>query len=454
MTSDKNNRLVAPCVIACPAEIDVPRYIGYVEQGKFAEADAVVRESIPLPVACGLICYRPCEPWCRRGIMEQPVAINAIKRAATEHRNQELRSLGKERRWQGPIATATGKRVAIIGGGPAGLTAAYYLSRRRGHSVTLYEAMPELGGQLRYGLPEYKAPREEIQREIAQIVAVQVDVKTGARIEDIERVLGEFDAVLVAVGQTLAKKVAGLDAPAASDFLRDVNLGRPWPVGERVVIIGGNNVAVDAARCAIRLGAKDVRVLFDGARGEAQAYDFEIAAAGEEGVHFIEKRPDATMPSADLVLVAAGEETGVAARWGLATTSRGGLDVHRESLMTSRPGLFAAGDAVTGPDSIVEAMAQGKKAAVAIDRFLGGDGDISESFGPAPGSEMEMPEHLAKQGKPVVAMPLIQLETRKKSFALVEKGYTKEEAVAEARRCVRCDLWRSKIPEVWNKRKG
>jgi NADPH-dependent glutamate synthase beta subunit-like oxidoreductase len=427
----------------------VPRYIGYAEQGKFAEAEAVVRESIPLPVACGLICYRPCEPWCRRGIMEQPVAINAIKRAAYE---QGARSKGGGR-WEGPIAKSTGKRVAVIGGGPAGLTAAYYLSRRRGHSVTLYEAMPELGGQLRYGLPEYKVPREALKREIAEITAVRVEVRAGGRVDDIEKLIAQFDAVLLAFGQHVSKSIPGLDAPAALDFLRDVNAGKPWAVGERVAIIGGNNVAVDAGRCAVRLGAKDVRILFSGSRSDAQAYDFEIGAAEEEGVRFIERAAVKERPIADLVLVAAGEETGVAERWGLATTPRG-LDADKESLMTARRGLFAAGDAVTGPDSIVEAMAQGKRAAIGIDRFLGGDGDISESFAPAPGSEMEMPQHLAKQGKPVVAMPLVDLRTRKKSFALVEKGYTKEEAVAEARRCVRCDLWRSKIPEVWERRKG
>ncbi|MBM4404762.1 MAG: FAD-dependent oxidoreductase [Chloroflexi bacterium] len=450
MTSDAHKRLVAPCVIACPAEIDVPRYIGYVEEGRFAEAEAVVRESIPLPVACGLICYRPCEPWCRRGIMEQPVAINAIKRAAYEHGkelgDQEDRNVGK-------IAKATGKRVAIIGGGPAGLTAAYYLARRRGHSVTLYEAMPELGGQLRYGLPEYKAPRDALRKEIEGITAVRVEVRLGTRVRDVEALLQQYDAALIAVGQTVAKAIPGLEkARAASEFLREVNAGRAPRVGDRVVVIGGNNVAVDAARCAVRLGGKDVRIVFEGERVAAQAYDFEIAAAEEEGVRFIEKTLLKDAPPAELVLVAAGEETGIPQQWGVTTTSRGGIGVDKETQMTARRGLFAAGDAVTGPDSIVEAMAQGKKAAIAIDKFLGGDGDISESFALAPGSEMTMPAHLAEQGKPVVAMPLVDLRARKRSFALVEQGYTKEEAIAEARRCVRCDLWRAKVPEVWSKR--
>ena len=193
------NRLIAPCVTACPAQVDVPRYIGYAERGQFAEADAVVRESIPLPAVCGLICYRPCEPWCRRGIMESPVAINAIKRAAAEHGASDL----WQRRCPQAVGAPTGKRVAIVGSGPTGLTAAYYLAKRKGHSVTIFEAMPELGGQLRIGLPEYKVPRDQLQREIEIITQTRVEVKTGVWVDSLEGLTREFDATLLAIGHTI-----------------------------------------------------------------------------------------------------------------------------------------------------------------------------------------------------------------------------------------------------------
>jgi NADPH-dependent glutamate synthase beta subunit-like oxidoreductase len=463
---DPDKRLIAPCVVACPAEIDVPRYIGFVERGQFAEAHAVVRESIPLPVACGLICYRPCEAWCRRGIMEAPVAINAIKRAATEHG-------ARDQRWDAPIAEATGKRVAVVGSGPAGLTAAYYLARRRGHDVTLFDAMPELGGQLRIGLPEYKAPRDLLDREIDLVTEVRVDVRAGTRIESLAELTGGFDAVLLAVGQTRARSlgILGEDLPGvelATNFLRELNLGRPVDVGSRVVVLGGDNVAVDSARCALRLGAREVRVVVPYSLVEAPAYEFEIAAAREEGVEFTESLEirgivkagsslalepvsgSGASLYADTVFVSAGRVPELPADWGLPLSPRDVIEADRSNLMTSRRGVFAAGDAVTGPDSIVEAMAQGKKAAQGIDRFLGGDGDIGETFAPAPGEEMAMPAHLAEQGKPVVPMPLASKRSRQQSFAIVEQGYGVAEAQAEARRCIRCDLWRERIPQVWS----
>ena len=483
-------RLIAPCVVACPAQIDIPRYIGYVERGQFAEADAVVRESIPLPSVCGLICYRPCEPWCRRGIMEQPIAINAIKRAAVEHDTSQL----WRQCWPETVAPPTGKRVAIVGSGPTGLTAAYYLAKRRGHDVTLFEGMPELGGQLRIGLPEYKVPRERLRQEIELIVRTRVEVRTGVWIDSLDDLVRQFDAVLLAVGQMGPKPlgVEGERLPGvgwAADFLRDVNLGRHPAVGRRVVIFGGNNIAVDSARCAVRLGAEDVQVMLPGSRADA-AYESEIREAEQEGARFAElvvprrlAQGDGTLVldlehltvvgrnewgqatlepqpggafrlEAETVLVSMGQQTAMPEGWGIGVGPRGTLQADPRSLMTARPGVFAGGDAVTGPDSIVEAMAQGKRAAAAIDEYLGGDGDISERFAPEPGEEMAMPAHLAEQGKPAVPMPLAGEGPRKDSFALVELGYNRQEAVAEARRCIRCDLWRSGTPEVWSKQRG
>jgi len=267
------------------------------------------------------------------------------------------------------------------------------------------------------------------------------------------------------------------------DFLRRMNIGETLHLGKRVVIIGGNNVAIDAARCAVRLGAR-VTVAFDGPKEESKAYDFEIAAAVDEGVEFtpllravaferlgkrlrvrldrlevagadelgwpiVRATGEIKALDADTVLVSVGESAAVPSSWGIAVKPNGFIKVEVPTCRASRERVFACGDAVTGPDSIVEAMAQGKKAAQAIDRFLGGDGDIAERFAPEPGVEMAMPEHLAERGKPVVAMPLLQVAARSKVFALVERGYRKDQAIAEARRCIRCDLWRMQVPDVW-----
>ncbi len=491
MPFDPSKRLPAPCVGACPAQIDIPRYIGYVERGQFDEARAVVRESIALPMLCGLICYRPCEPWCRRGIMEQPVAINALKRAAAEHASREERDA--------PAAPPTGKRVAVVGSGPAGLTAAYYLARRRGHSVTLFEAAPEPGGALRTGLPEYKVPRDRLQREVQRLLKTRVRVRLKTPVRSLDELLASHDAVLLAIGQgqpvrlgVEGESLAGVQPAAA--FLRDRNLGKALAVPLNVVVVGADNIALDSARCALRLGAREVRVLCPGPAEDVPAHPSELSAALEEGVvlepmlrpsrierhgapvehgalRVILERLQVTAKDergrsqlapagpggvleAGLVLVSVGQRPAVPPAWGLEMDARGLLNADAETLRTSRERVYAAGEAVAGPDSIVGAMAQGKRAAQAIDRLLGGDGDLAERFAPEPGDEMEMPEHLAQQGKPAVPVPLAPLPGRTAGFALVELGYRKDQAVAEARRCIRCDLWRTGAPGVWAKQQG
>lgn len=487
MALENDKRLVAPCVVGCPAEVDVPRYMGYVAEGRFSDAHSTVREAIPLPMVCGLICYRPCEPWCRRGIMEEPIAINAIKRAAVEHREAQISGPQPERY----VAPPTGKRIAVVGSGPSGLTATYYLASRRGHDVTLIEGLPKLGGMLVAGLPEYKVPRDLLQREIELVCATRVEARVGAWVESIEELVHEYDAVLLAVGYTKSQFLdvqSTVGVEHATDFLREVNLGQRLTAPDSLIVIGGNNVAMDAARSALRIGAKKVTVLMPSDRAGAEAQHHEVVDAELEGVVVeeltrpvsISRRLDATFEVAvessegmitdqlsggasdavkkkrhsiiaDGVLMSVGVVADVPSSWRVSVGNLGRIETSPDAQMTSRDGVFAAGDVVTGPGSIVDAMDQGKRAAVAIDQFLGGDGDISETFAPAPGSEMEMRADIAAQGKPVVPMPMAEASTRRATFEIVERGYTKDQAIDEARRCIRCDLWRMGTPEVWSK---
>ncbi|OGA18458.1 MAG: hypothetical protein A3G25_12535 [Betaproteobacteria bacterium RIFCSPLOWO2_12_FULL_63_13] len=486
----------APCVEGCPAGIDIPRYIGYAALGKFGEAAAVVRERIPFPAVCGYVCYRPCEPECRRALWEAPVAINAIKRAAVEKDT----GVWKER-WGEAVAAATGKRVAVVGSGPAGLTAAYYLGKRCGHEVTVFEAQPKPGGQLRIGIPPNRLPREALDEEIAMITAHRVDVKCNQRVDDLDELKrAGYDAVFLAVGTCIARdlEIAGEDLPGvwkAVQFLKEANLGveqnRRPTVGKRVAVIGAGNVAVDCARTALRLGAQDVRILYRRGRKEMPAYDFEMRAAEAEGVKVefltsplrIERdgsalklwlqrmqlgQADASgraavqpVPgsdyaiAADTIMAAIGQTPGVSDAWGLARGAEGTIAVADGSLKTSREGVFAGGDVVLGPLNVIKAIAQGRSAAQEIDRYLGGSGDIAEILAPEAGEEMDYHPDIHPQGKGCVSMSELPPESRARGFELAERGYSDGEATEEARRCVRCDLWSAKAaPEIWWRSRG
>lgn len=491
-----NNRQPAPCTLGCPAGIDVPRYIGYVALGKFAEANAVVRERIPFPAVCGSICYRPCEPVCRRALWEAPVAINAIKKAAAQ------RDTGLWRRlWKETIAPSTGKRVAVIGSGPAGLTAAYYLGKRCGHEVTIFEAQAHPGGQLRLGVPPNRLPRRLIDEEIAVICETRVEIRCNQQIGELEELFNQgYQAIFLAVGTCVPRDlgIPGENLPGVwkgIHFLKEANLGveygHPPAIGRRVAIIGAGNVAVDCARTSIRLGAEEVRILYRRTRKEMPAYDFEMRAAEAEEVKveflvaptrieqgdgalklFLTRlelgEPDASGRAAprpipgsehvitvDTVMAAIGQAPGVSESWGLRRNTDGTIGVETETLKTSRLGVFAGGDVVLGPVNIIEAIAQGRKAAGEIDQFLGGSGDIEERLAPDPGEEMEYHPRIHPYGKDCVSMSELPPKTRTRGFEVAEQGYTEEQAKDESLRCVRCDLWSVKgTPKLWWERRG
>lgn len=456
----------APCRAACPAGVDVPRYIRYIREGKFDEALAVIRESIPFPSVCGYACIHPCELKCTRRQWDEPVAIRLLKRAAAEN------STGS---WSDrlPKVTSTGKKVAVVGAGPCGLTVAYYLAGK-GHRVTIFEARALPGGMMRYCIPAYRLPNEVIEREIAVITARGVEIKTNSRVASAQQLLtAGFDAVFVSTGawaatSTGVKVVGSARVIDGVSFLEQANTGRLPAIGQKVVVVGGGNTAIDAARTALRLGAQHVTLLYRRTRLEMPASQEEIEDALAEGIQLVSlaapveladnllvarrmrlgEKDSSGRPrpvpvpgseftlACDLLIEAVGQ-VAEASAVGLAGRPDGTIAVDPITLATSQPGIFAAGDAVTGPSSIIQAIAQGRQAAVSIDRFLGGDGVIAEKFVDEPEVAAVETAPMGSTRPPVETLPLAE---RRGGFTPVEQGYDVATAMAEAVRCLDCDL--------------
>jgi NADH-quinone oxidoreductase subunit F len=461
----------APCSHTCPANIDVPRYVRFIAQGKPAEAVAVIREKIPFPSVCGLVCFHPCESKCRRAQLEESIAIRMLKGYAARHDN----GLWKENIRPAP---KTGKRVAIVGSGPAGLTAGYYLARL-GHSVTVFEALPEPGGMMRVGIPDYRLPKDILRAEIKEIEDAGVEIKQNNRVDSIDELFKEgYNAVFLATGAHRGMKIGvkGEDGPRVMDcvtFLREVNLGNKPEVGNRVAVIGGGNAAVDAARTALRLGAKEVSIVYRRTQAEMPANPEEVEEAIAEGVKIDylvapsrlisrnshvdmetmrmelgdidssgRRRPEPVKGSEfstsyDSIIAAIGQRPEVPERFNLSLGRGNTIEVDSDSLATNREGVFAGGDAVSGPASVIEAIAAGRRAAVSIDKYLGGRGEIDETLAP-PEGELGPLEEAEEQYRP--EMPKLAVKQRLGSFAQVELGYDDEAAIEEAKRCLRCDL--------------
>jgi len=477
---------LVPCKHTCPAGIDVPRYIRLINEEKFAEAAAVIREKVPFPSVLGYVCHHPCEEECRRGEVSEAMSICALKRFAAERDT----GLWKARLKKAP---PTGKRVAVVGSGPAGLTAAYYLARK-GHAVTVFELLSELGGMMRFGAPEYRLPREVLKKDVADILALGVNVKTGMKIgtdlslEDLEN---QYDAIFLATGAPLSKKLK-IDGVVLDgvlwgvDFLRDVNSGRDVTVRERVLVIGGGNVAIDAVRTALRLGAKEVQLACLESREEMPAHEWLTEEAVEEGVILnvswgpkrilgdgngvsgvqlvrctsvfddegrfnpsFDEEETASI-EADMVIIAIGQASDLSfldAKSAI-QTPRGVIEVNENTLQTGVPKIFAGGDVVSGAASVIEAVAMGREAAASIDRFLGGDGVIDETLiepeklDPWLGQEEGFAE---KRRVPISYLPP---EKRLQDFSLVELSFDEKMALEEANRCLRCDLRLEILPVV------
>ena len=463
-----------PCRVACPAGVNAQGYISLISQGKFKEAIEILRETMPFPGVCGRVCTHPCEVDCERGKIDEPVAIRSLKRFMADY---ELKT-GREKAT--PIEKTKEDRVAIIGAGPAGLTCAYDLIRE-GYPVTVFGAAPQAGGLLRYGIPEYRLPKEVVDNEISYIEELGVEIKTNTPVKNLEAIFNQgYKAIFLGTGAGISQKmgIPGENTKGvihALDFLRQVNLGVKVELGERVAVIGGGNAAVDAARVAKRLGAKEVSIVYRRSRAEMPAVATEVNEAEREGVeiHFLAVpvsvlseddkltgiqcirmelgEPDASgrrrpIPikgsefnmDVDNVIIAIGQTVDKAMLpKELEYTGWGTLSVDPVTLQTNIDGVFAGGDVVAGPADIIGAIAAGKEAAISIERYLEG-ADLKEGR-PTPVKQVK---EVSKEGVEIKArstMPVLEPEKRK-GFAEVELGFDEKTAIEEAKRCLNCGV--------------
>ncbi|RPI85814.1 MAG: FAD-dependent oxidoreductase [Chloroflexi bacterium] len=500
---------VAPCRDACPINQRAQGYIALIREGRYADAYRTIREDNPFPSVCGRICNHRCEDACSRNEGDTPVNIMALKRFVADWVRNNPGTSTSSAMQQAESTTApgspapglpgcqkTGKRVAIVGSGPAGLTCALDLSRR-GHNVTVFEALPAAGGMMRVGIPEYRLPYDLLQQEIDEIVEEGVEIRLNSRVDDVPALLDQgYDAVFVATGAHVGIKlpIPGADLPQvtnAVEFLRDVSLrdkrqdptfNSPSPfAGKRILVLGGGNVAIDAAMSSVRLGASWVGMSCLESRETMPAHDWEIRDAEEESISvypsrtfkevtsvegkvtgvrcvevdfrgFKEGFPDfdelpgteAVIP-ADIVIFAIGQRPDIGSLQGKVESVRGRFPiVDKESLATSAPGIFAGGDVVTGTTFVVDAIAAGHKAAKSIQHYLNAEplfqpesrppvvkletGDIH--------SRMEEPTHSGERHEPK-SRPAAE---RKRDFTEVYAGLTEQEARAEAERCLSCGI--------------
>ena len=466
---------ISPCENACPAGVNVPGYIALIAAGRVKDAYQLIRQENPFPSVCGRVCTHPCESKCRRAQLDEPIAIADLKRYTADY------VLNADEPFMDLVFPKKGKSVGIIGAGPSGLTCGYYLARL-GYDVTVYESQPVAGGILAFGIPEYRLPEAELQKEIDSIKQVGVNILTNTEIgkdRSFEQLRSEHDAIYIATGTQLSRKV-GVEGEALSgvyhglDFLRDVNLKKDVNVRGIVAVIGGGNTAIDAARVALRKGAEQVHILYRRTLEDMPADQREIMDAVEEGVvihtlvapvRFIgedrvtqvecvkmalsgfdasgRKKPKKIEGSeytfdVDMVIPAVSQYSDLpfVKKEEVEVTKWGTFVVDSETLMTTMPAVFAGGDVARGSDTVITAIADGKRAAQSIDKQLGGTGELNK------GEPIEIPQ--ATGDTDVIEherflMKFLDAETRKDNFDEVAQGFHKLNAIAEAMRCLRCD---------------
>ena len=483
---ERKEDLRAPCQAACPVGTNAGLYVSLIAEGRYDEALRVASEPNPFPAICGRVCTAPCEDVCRRGEFDAPIAIRDLKRFATDHGSP----------WKRPVTAPKHQyteRVAIIGAGPTGLSAAYYLARR-GYSVTVFDAMPVAGGMMGIGIPEYRLPRAELNRDIDAIRELGVEIRLNTAIgRDVEmtELQRDYNAVLIAVGAQRSQRLGILGEELrgvipATTFLKQYNLVANTSISGTVAVVGGGSTAMDAARSALRAGAAKVHILYRRTRAEMPAQDEEVRAAIEEGIELHElvaplrlagadgrltgvhcqrmrqgepdnrgRRQPIPIPGdefdlmVDVVLVAIGEAPDpsfLPEGTSVEVAAWGGLLVNPETLATGAPGVFAAGDITYGPKTVINAAAHGRQAAKSIHAFL--RGVAPQHVAEMPDDEFETPSQLPPDGRVTIdlrpteraIMPLRAASAARDRSQEFAAGFTEEQARREGSRCLRCDL--------------
>ncbi|KNY29938.1 NAD(P)-binding protein [Pseudobacteroides cellulosolvens] len=481
LLSDHNADCVAPCVMTCPANIDIQSYLRHVGNGNYEAAIRVIKDNNPFPIVCGRVCPHTCEAACRRNLVDSPVAINYVKRFAAD--------LDMEKGpWIPDVKPSTGKKIAIVGAGPSGLSAAYY-SAINGYDVTVFERQPHAGGMMRYGIPEYRLPKATLDKEIDIMKKMGVKIMTGKalgthiRLEDLNN---DFDSVYLAIGSWRATPMhlegENLEGVwLGIQYLEQVTKGMDIKLGDNVVVIGGGNTAIDCARTALRKGAKSVKLIYRRTREEMPAEPYEVEEALHEGVemlflmapnkivmnggkktlHCMEMQlgePDRSgrrrpvpvegsdvLIDADTIIGAIGQSTNTQFLYNdmpVKLNKWGDIEINGHTMQTSEVKIFAGGDCVTGPATVIQAVAAGRHAADAMDSFLtkGYVHEQNADYSCSRGSMEDLPkwefEEMPKISR--AKMPDLAISQRKNNFDEVELGLTEEMAREEARRCLKC----------------
>ncbi len=482
LLSDHNADCIAPCVQTCPANIDIQSYLRQVGNGNIKEALRVIKDRNPFPVVCGRVCPHPCEAQCRRSLVDAPVAINYVKRFAADW------DMAQEKPWLPTRNPSTGKRIAIVGAGPSGLSAAYY-SAINGHDVTVFERQPHAGGMMRYGIPEYRLPKATLDQEINIMRQLGVKIMTGKalgthlHLEDLHK---DFDAVYLAIGSWRATpmSIEGENLPGVKlgiNYLEQVTRGDKIDLGD-VIVVGGGNTAIDCARTALRSGARSVRLVYRRTQEEMPAESYEVEEALHEGVEMVflmaptrialgadgrkqlecirmqlgepdrsgRRRPvpiegSETQLPADTIIGAIGQSTNTQFLYNdlpVKLNKWGDIEINGKTSQTSEDNIFAGGDCVTGPATVIQAVGAGRRAADAMHSYLsiGYVKETNVDYSCSRGSMEDLPrwefEERPKFRRAI--MPAISREARVNNFKEVELGLDPEVARLEARRCLKC----------------
>lgn len=481
--------MISPCQHTCPVGINVPKYVAHIAENRYLDSVETIRERNPFPAICGRICHHPCEYRCRRGELDASVAIRSLKRFAADWYFDNLATIPDPE----PFLRTKSQKVAIVGAGPTGLSCAYYLAQK-GYGVTVFEALPIGGGMLSIAIPEFRLPKSVIEQEINYIVKRGVEIKYNTplninfTVQDLIR--QGYAAVFIAAGAQRSQRI-GIPGEIEElegfhyglRFLRDVKIGKQVSIGSRVLVIGGGNVALDASRSAIRLGAEDVNIIYRRSRNEMPVTEVEYDEALAEGIkmNFLvaptrivnsnwrvsglqciqmklgdldstgRRKPvpiegSDLLMEADTVIAAIGQAPDLSflpPESELERTRWETLAVNKNNLATNIPGVFAGGDFVTGPGMVIEAIAAGRRGALAIDKYLSGDLSRVEMYDLKNEVTLQRKEKETEEtweAQPRQKIPVLPAEVRRESFKEIELGFLADHAILEAKRCLRCDL--------------